>query len=66
MSDSTKTVQITLEVTEQQYDDALRAINNREVHIYDNIGDLERRDALTNVWAQLYRGGKETFREAED
>lgn len=61
MSDE-PTETITLEVTEQQYDNALRALNAREIQLRERGFD-ERQSALTDVWAQLYNGGKETFRE---
>jgi len=57
--DSTET--ITLELTEQQYDDALRALNAREIQLRERGFD-DRQSALTDVWAQLYNGGKGAFR----
>lgn len=64
MSDD-ETATVTLELTEQQFDDALRAINTGEIRL-DEEGHASRSNALTNVWAQLYRGGKGTFRDAEE
>jgi len=62
----TDTETITIEVTEQQYYDALHAINAREYEMgEDERIDQERVMALTNVWAQIYRGGKDAFREGD-
>jgi len=63
----TDTETITLEVTEQQFNDALHAINQREYEMgEDDRIDQERVMALTNVWAQLYRGGEDTFRGGDE
>jgi hypothetical protein len=61
MTNDDETVTVTVELTEQQYNDALSAINSEEVRLTDD-GKRERSIGLTHVWAQIYRGGKDTFR----
>ena len=60
MSDE-ETVMFALELTEQQYNDTLAAINSKEVA----LTEADRRDRaldLTHVWADIYRAGEEEFR----
>ena len=62
-----ETERITIEVTKQQFDDALRAINKREVEMGESERyGQDRKNALCNVWAQIYRGGVDTFREVDE
>lgn len=63
MSDEPTTT-VTLELTEQQYDDALSGLNAREIQLRERGFD-ERQSALTDVWVQLFNGGRETFREGD-
>jgi CRISPR/Cas system CSM-associated protein Csm2 small subunit len=59
---SDETIEVTIEVTRSQLQDALSAINARE-HELNQDDQRDRSLELTNVWAQLYREGRDGFEE---
>jgi len=63
MTEETQT--LTIEVTERQLEQTLRAINSREIQLTnDDKRDLSLE--LTNVWAQMYRSGEEQFNSEDE
>jgi hypothetical protein len=64
MSDD-ETVTITIEVTERQYNDALSALNSKEIELKD-ADKHDRWLELSNVWNQIYKGGRDEFRDGDD
>ena len=61
MSDG-ETITVTATVSKRQLQDVLSAINSKEVELTDR-GERDRSLALTSVWADLYRQGRDGFDE---
>ena len=61
MSDE-ETITVTATVSKRQLQDALSAINSKEVELTER-DERDRALALTSVWAEFYRQGRDGFEE---